>query len=73
MQPDQDYKFDGEKVTEYPMAQNGDWLSKYATEPMRQDATRNVIPRKMTTQEKKEAEEASKKLWQLVKLEMRKL
>jgi hypothetical protein len=29
MYPDQDYKFDGEKVTEYPMAQNGDWLSKY--------------------------------------------
>jgi len=29
MYPDQDYKFNGEKVTEYPMAQNGDWLSKY--------------------------------------------
>ena len=29
MYPDQDYKFDGEKVTEFPMAQNGDWLSKY--------------------------------------------
>lgn len=28
MYPDQDYKFDGEKVTEYPMAQNGDWLKK---------------------------------------------
>ena len=55
MYPDQDYKFDGEKVTEYPMAQNGDWLSKYATEPMRQDATRNVIPRKMTDKEKLEA------------------
>ena len=29
MYPDQDYKFDGEKVTEYPMAQNGKWLDKY--------------------------------------------
>jgi hypothetical protein len=55
MYPDQDYKFDGEKVTEYPMAQNGDWLKKYATEPMRQDATRNVIPRKMTDRERLEA------------------
>ena len=55
MYPDQDYKFDGEKVTEYPMAQNGDWLSKYATEPMRQDATRNVVPRKMTDKERLEA------------------
>ena len=33
MQPGQDYKFDGEKVTEYPMAQNGDWLSKYDNIP----------------------------------------
>ena len=29
MYPDQDYKFDGEKVTEYPMAKNGGWLDKY--------------------------------------------
>jgi len=29
MQPDQDYKFDGEKVTEFPMAQDGGWLDKY--------------------------------------------
>jgi hypothetical protein len=29
MYPDQDYKFDGEKVTEYPMAQDGSWLDKY--------------------------------------------
>jgi hypothetical protein len=28
MQPNQDYKFDGEKVTEYPMAQDGRNLSK---------------------------------------------
>jgi hypothetical protein len=33
MYPDQDYKFDGEKVTEFPMAQNGDWLSKYDNIP----------------------------------------
>jgi len=29
MYPDQDYKFDGEKVTEYPMMQEGGWLNKY--------------------------------------------
>lgn len=29
MYPDQDYKFDGEKVTEYPMAKDGKWLNKY--------------------------------------------
>lgn len=29
MYPDQDYKFDGDKVTEYPMAQDGGWLDKY--------------------------------------------
>jgi hypothetical protein len=29
MYPDQDYKFDGNKVTEYPMMQEGGWLSKY--------------------------------------------
>jgi hypothetical protein len=29
MQPGENYKFKGKKVTEYPMAQNGDWLSKY--------------------------------------------
>ena len=29
MYPDQDYKFDGEKVTEFPMAQDGGWLDKY--------------------------------------------
>jgi hypothetical protein len=28
MQPGQDYKFKGKKVTEYPQAQNG-WLNKY--------------------------------------------
>jgi hypothetical protein len=55
MYPDQDYKFDGKKVTEYPMAQDGKWLDKYQPEPMRQDATRNVISRKMTDKEKLEA------------------
>jgi hypothetical protein len=29
MYPDQDYKFDGKKVTEFPMAQDGGWLDKY--------------------------------------------
>ena len=31
MQPNQDYKFDGEKVTEYPMMQEGGWLEKFST------------------------------------------
>jgi hypothetical protein len=54
MYPDQDYKFDGEKVTEYPMAQDGGWLDKYP-EPMRQDATRVAAPIRPLT--KKEQEE----------------
>ena len=29
MQPDQDYKFDGEKVIEYPIMQEGGWLDKF--------------------------------------------
>jgi hypothetical protein len=29
MYPDQDYKFDGEKVTEFPMMKKGGWLNKY--------------------------------------------
>ena len=29
MYPDQDYKFDGNKVTEYPIMKNGGWLDKY--------------------------------------------
>ena len=29
MYPDQDYKFDGNKVTEYPMMKGGGWLNKY--------------------------------------------
>jgi len=29
MYPDQDYKFDGEKVIEYPMMKGGGWLNKY--------------------------------------------
>jgi hypothetical protein len=29
MYPDQDYKFDGNKVIEYPMMKEGGWLSKY--------------------------------------------
>jgi hypothetical protein len=31
MYPDQDYKFNGEKVTEFPMARDGGWLDKYQT------------------------------------------
>ena len=42
MQPNQDYKFDGDKVTEYPMMQEGGWLSKYdnisATSPLKKQA-----------------------------------
>jgi len=59
MQPGEDYKFDGEKVTEYPMAQNGDWLSKYTTEPMRQDATR-VTPPVLKLTDKEKLENAAK-------------
>jgi hypothetical protein len=29
MYPDQDYKFDGDKVTEFPMMEKGGWLDKY--------------------------------------------
>jgi hypothetical protein len=29
MYPDQDYKFDGEKVIEYPIMKGGGWLNKY--------------------------------------------
>jgi hypothetical protein len=39
MYPDQDYKFDGEKVTEYPMAQDGKKLSM-------QDVKRNATNKK---------------------------
>jgi hypothetical protein len=31
MKPGKDYKFDGNMVTEYPMAQNGKWLDKFST------------------------------------------
>ena len=39
MQPGQDYKFKGNKVTEFPMMQKGGWLNKYTNQS---DATRNV-------------------------------
>jgi hypothetical protein len=29
MYPGEDYNFDGEYVTEYPMMKNGGWLDKY--------------------------------------------
>jgi hypothetical protein len=54
MYPDQDYKFDGEKVTEYPMMQEGGWLSKYQ-EKAPSDATRVAAPIRPLT--KKEQEE----------------
>ena len=58
MQPNQDYKFDGEKVTEYPMMQKGGWLDKYP-EPMRQDATR-VAPPVLKLTDKEKLENAAK-------------
>jgi len=58
MQPDQDYKFDGKKVTEYPMMQEGGWLDKYP-EPMRQDATR-VAPPVLKLTEREKLENAAK-------------
>jgi hypothetical protein len=58
MQPGQDYKFDGEKVTEYPMMQEGGWLDKYP-EPMRQDATR-VAPPVLKLTDKEKLENAAK-------------
>ena len=58
MQPNQDYKFDGEKVTEYPMMQEGGWLDKYP-EPMRQDATR-VAPPVLKLTEREKLENAAK-------------
>ena len=59
MYPDQDYKFDGEKVTEFPMAQDGGWLDKYQPEPMRQDATR-VAPPVLKLTEREKLENAAK-------------
>jgi probable phosphoglycerate mutase len=42
MYPDQHYKFEGKKVTEYPMMQEGGWLNKYdnisATSPLKKQA-----------------------------------
>jgi hypothetical protein len=54
MYPGEDYDFDGEYVTEYPMMQEGGWLSKYQ-EKAPSDATRVVAPIKPLT--KKEQEE----------------
>lgn len=58
MQPNQDYKFDGDKVVEYPMMQEGGWLDKYP-EPMRQDATR-VAPPVLKLTDKEKLENAAK-------------
>jgi hypothetical protein len=54
MYPGEDYNFDGEYVTEYPMMQEGGWLSKYQ-EKAPSDATRVVAPIRPLT--KKEQEE----------------
>jgi hypothetical protein len=54
MYPGEDYNFDGEYVTEYPMMQDGGWLSKYQ-EKAPSDATRVVAPIRPLT--KKEQEE----------------
>jgi hypothetical protein len=54
MYPGEDYDFDGEYVTEYPMMQEGGWLSKYQ-EKAPSDATRVAAPIKPLT--KKEQEE----------------
>jgi hypothetical protein len=54
MYPGEDYDFDGEYVTEYPMMQEGGWLSKYQ-EKAPSDATRVVAPIRPLT--KKEQEE----------------
>jgi hypothetical protein len=57
MYPGEDYDFDGEYVTEYPMMQEGGWLSKYQ-EKAPSDATRVSAPVKVLT--KKEQEENAK-------------
>jgi len=54
MYPGEDYNFDGEYVTEYPMMQEGGWLNKYQ-EKAPSDATRVTAPIKPLT--KKEQEE----------------
>ena len=41
MYPDQDYKFDGEKVTEYPMAQDG---KKFSMKDVKKNATSKKYP-----------------------------
>ena len=54
MYPGEDYNFDGEYVTEYPMMQKGGWLSKYQ-EKAPSDATRVSAPVKpLTKKEQKE-------------------
>jgi len=53
MYPGEDYDFDGEYVTEYPMMQEGGWLSKYQ-EKVPSDATRVAAPVRLTDKEQKQ-------------------
>ena len=55
MYPGEDYNFDGEYVTEYPMMQNGGWLNKFDQEKAPSDATRVSAPiRPLTKKEQRE-------------------
>jgi hypothetical protein len=53
MYPGEDYNFDGDYVTEYPMMQEGGWLSKYQ-EKVPSDATRVAAPVRLTDKEQKQ-------------------
>jgi hypothetical protein len=53
MYPGEDYDFDGDYVTEYPMMQEGGWLSKYQ-EKVPSDATRVAAPVRLTDKEQKQ-------------------
>jgi len=65
MYPGEDYDFDGEYVTEYPMMKEGGWLSKYQDggslvmdrfkeEKVPLDATRVAAPVRLTDKEQKQ-------------------
>jgi len=55
MYPGEDYQFDGDYVTEYPMMQDGGWLNKFDQGKAPSDATRVSAPIKpLTKKEQKE-------------------
>ena len=55
MYPGEDYDFDGEYVTEYPMMQDGGWLNKFDQGKASSDATRVAAPvRPLTKEQQKE-------------------